>query len=262
MPDITFDSQESIPEGLREYATKDDASGKFVVKVAPNAKLVEFRDNNINLAKERDALKNAVSQYASVVGEDPNGFAEELARLRTTAQQVEDGKLKGSEAIEKEVSARVKSMEDSYKAQINELGGKVQSITERYQAAENKYRRSVLDREITNAVLAKDSEANPEALPDLLARASRIFTVNENGQLIAMDGDAVVYGADGATPMTPKEWLGKTIEEAPYLARSSAGGGAAGNRGDEKYGGLAKSEFEKLPPQRRMELYRASNKAR
>lgn len=261
MPDITYDSQESIPEGLRDYAAKDETSGKFVVKVAPAAKLTEFRDNNTNLLRERDELKNVVSRYASVVGENPDEAAEEISRLRTTAQQVEDGKLKGSEAIEKEVSARVKQMEESYKTQIQELGAKTQTLEQREREALNKFRQSVLDREITNAVLAKDSAANPDALPDIRSRAARVFTVNEKDQLVAMDGDAVVYGSDGITPMRPKEWLDKVIEEAPYLARTSAGGGAAGNRGDEKYGGLGRKEFEELPAQKRMELYRASKRA-
>jgi hypothetical protein len=105
--------------------------------------------------------------------------------------------------------------------------------------------------------MSKDSGANPEALPDILSRASRTFTVTEKGQVVAMDGDAVLYGADGATPMSPREWLGKVIEEAPYLSKSSAGGGAAGNRGDEKFGGMSADEFNKLSPQRRMEIARS-----
>ncbi|MBT8411470.1 MAG: hypothetical protein KJP02_06720 [Octadecabacter sp.] len=260
MPDIEFDSIESIPEGLRGHETKDEASGKFVVKVAPNAKLVEFRDNNISLSKERDELKNSVSRFSSIVGENPDDFAEELTRLRNVAQQVEDGKLKGNEAVEAEVQKRVKAMEDSYKSQLTELGGKVQTLDQARNEALGKFKHSVLNQQVTNAVLTEDSGANPAALPDILARASRIFTVNERDQLVAMDGDAVIYGADGATPMTPKEWLSKVIEEAPYLAKSSAGGGAAGNRGNERFGGMAEADFLALDPQKRMEIARSIKK--
>lgn len=260
MPDIKYASQDAIPEGLRDYATKDEASGEFVVKVAPAAKLAEFRDNNTNLLKERDQLKNVVSRFSSVVGENPDEFAEELTRLRQVDQSVKDGKLKGNEAVEREVNTRVKQMEESYQEQIKKLSNDLQAVAQERQSAEQKYRSSVLDREITNAVLAKDSGANPEALPDILARASRVFSVNEKGQVIAMDGDAVIYGSDGVSPMGAREWLGKVIEEAPYLSKASAGGGAAGNRGDEKFGGMAEAEFLKLPPQKRMEIARAKGK--
>lgn len=256
MPEISFDSQESIPDGIREYAKQND-DGKWVVNVAPNEKLVEFRDNNIKFRNEIDQLKATVSRFNSIA-EDPTELADELSRLREVDQSVKDGKLKGNDAVAREVETRVKQMEESYKAQINELGGKLQSAIEEGGEAKRAYRQSVLDREVTNAVMSKDSGANPEALPDFLSRASRTFTVTEKGQVVAMDGDAVLYGADGATPMSPKEWLGKIIEEAPYLSKSSAGGGAAGSRGEEKFGGMSADEFNKLSPQRRMEIARSS----
>lgn len=255
MPEISFDSQESIPDGIREYAKQND-DGKWVVNVAPNEKLVEFRDNNIKFRNEIDQLKETVSRFSSVA-EDPSELAEELSRLREVDQSVKDGKLKGNEAVAREVESRVKQMEESYKSQISELGGKLRDLDQKREQATRLYRQSVLDREVTNAVMSKDSGANPEALPDILSRAARTFTVNDKGNVVAMEGDAVLYGADGATPMSPREWLGKVIEEAPYLSKSSAGGGAAGNRGDEKFGGMSSDEFQKLSPQRRMEIARS-----
>lgn len=256
MPEISFESKDSVPQGLQEYAKQNDA-GKWVVNVAPNEKLVEFRDNNIKFRNEIDTLKETVSRFTSIA-EDPAGLAEELQRLREVDQSVKDGKLKGNDAVAREVEARVKQMEDSYKAQLNELGNKLKESDQKRDEASRLYRQSVLDREVTNAVMAKDSGANPEALPDILSRAARTFRVNDKGQVVAMDGDAVIYGADGASPMSPKEWLGKVIEEAPYLSKTSAGGGASGNRGDEKLGGLSPEEFGKLDPQRRMEIARAA----
>jgi hypothetical protein len=48
MADILYDSQEAVPEDLREFASAKD--GKFAVSVAPMAKLTEFRDNNITVS--------------------------------------------------------------------------------------------------------------------------------------------------------------------------------------------------------------------
>jgi hypothetical protein len=262
MPDIFFSSKDEAPEGLRDALTEDSSTGKFKINVVPNAKLVEFRENNINLAKERDELKSVVDTVKPLVGDDVEGFKNELSELRRTKQLVDDGKLKGSDSVQKEVETRVASMEQNYQAQLAEMGKKLQNVTEFGQNMSVKYQNSVRDREITNAVLASDSGANPEALPDILHRARELFQVQEDGTLVAKQGDTTIYGADGATPMQPNEWLGKLLEKAPYLGKSSAGGGAAGERGGEKFGGLSSAEFNKLTPQQRLALHRQGGKKR
>jgi len=260
MPDIFFATKEEAPEGLRETLVADGE--RFKINVVPNAKLVEFRDNNTNLLKERDVLKSTVDKLAPVIGDDPDAFLTEVTELRSTAQLVADGKLKGNETIQKEVDTRVAAMEKNYQDQLKEAGQKVQNLTEYSQTMTAKYQNSVRDREITNAVLATESGANPTALPDILSRAQGIFQVQEDGSLVAKDGETVIYGADGTASITPNEWLNKLLETAPYLGKSSAGGGAAGERGDAKFGGLSEKAFSELTPQKRMALHREQLKKR
>jgi hypothetical protein len=84
-----------------------------------------------------------------------------------------------------------------------------------------------------------------------------VFKVDANGQLVAKDGDAIIYGADGATPMSPSEWVrGKLREQAPYFYKNSSGGGATGGgtAGDAKFGGMAEAEFRKLAPEKKLAL--------
>lgn len=256
MPDVFFGTADEAPEGLRELLVKDDATGKFKINVVPNAKLVEFRENNVALLQERDALKSKVTKFSTVVGDDPDKFQTELADLRKLQEQIKDGTVKGTDAIQREVDARVKAMEESYKTQLTELGNKLKVTEEGRMTMSEKYRSSVRDRGITDAVLAGDSGINPQALPDILSRAAGLFQVTETGGLVAKKGDTVIYGSDGASPMTPKEWLAKLLEEAPYLGKSSAGGGAAGQQGAGKIAGMSEKDFAALSPTRRMQLYR------
>lgn len=262
MPDIFYDSQESIPEGLREHAVKGD-DGKFKVAVAPAAKVTEFRDNNVALLQERDSLKAALEGYTSVVGDDLDGFKTNLAELREVHQQVKDGTLKGSTAIQAEVDTRVKSVREGFETQLQEAANKVKEASARGDKFEGLFKQSVRDQAITNAVVAQDSGANPQALPDLLARAATIFSVNDDGKLIPKKGETVIYGSDGATPMTPTEWLAKELETSPYLRKPSAGGGATGGTDKaEQYGGLSEKEFLALSPQRRMQMAREAQAKR
>lgn len=261
MPDIFFASKEEAPDGLRETLI-DSGDGRFKINVVPNSKLVEFRDNNTNLLKERDTLKATVDKYAPVIGDDPEAFLTEVVGLRTTQQQVNDGKLKGTEDIQKTVDGRVSALEDGYKSQLSEAATKIQNLTEYGQSMTSKYQSSVRDREITNAVLAEDSGANPQALPDILQRAQALFHVEDDGSLTPKQGDTIIYGADASSPMTPNEWLGKLLETAPYLGKASAGGGAAGERGGEKFGGMSEKDFNAMTPQQRLARHRQGQKKR
>lgn len=259
MPDIKYASEDAIPEGLREFAKKAD-DGSYVVAVVAKSKLDEFRDNNINIARERDELKNKVATFASIAGEDFDKFKDNVKTWQTTYQQVQDGKLKGSEAVETEVNRRLTEVKTNYENQLREAGQKVNTLEAARNEYEMKYKRSQIDREITNAVLHPESGINPAALPDILTRAYGFYHVSDDGKLVAKQGDAVIYGADGVTPMQPKEWLGKVLEASPYFGKQSTGGGAAGAGGNKSYGGLAQAEFDKLPAHERLALARSARK--
>jgi len=255
MPDITFTSLDQIPDGLKEYAKQAD--GKFVVNVVPNAKLTEFRDNNIKFAQERDAAKATVEALTAIVGSDPEKFKAELVDLRSTAQKVKDGQLKGSDAITKEVEARLEAATASLKTQLSEMGTKLNTSETASMSWKAKFERQVLREHITAAVVAKDSIANPAALGDIISRAEQVFRVKDDG-IVPMKGDTIIYGADGASPMTPKEWLTKLVETAPYFGKESSGGGAGTKQGDAAYGGLSREAFQALSPEERITRARSA----
>lgn len=255
---ITYSARADIPEDLAEFVKEVD--GKFTVDVGPKVKINEFRDNNIALKQERDALKSKLEVF-SKLGDDPSKLMDELKTLREVDQLVKDGKLKGSDAITAEVEKRLKEARESYEAQIKDLTNKAGAAEQKAAQADQKWRGSVLDQRITNAVLADDSNVNPATLPDILARARNIYTVTDDGKLVPKQGDAVVYGADG-DPMQPKEWLTKVLAEAPYLGKSSAGGGADGGTGGKELGGMSQEAFSKLSPEERITRFRAAQAGR
>lgn len=259
MPDLTYASKEAVPEGLREFAK--EANGSFVVSVVPKQKLDEFRENNITIARERDELKTKVATYVALVGEDTTKAKTDLEALKITSQQVADGKLKGSDAIEAEVTRRITEVKTNYETQLREAGVKLQTAEAAKADYEGRFKRSTVDREITNAVLHPESGINPAALPDILTRAYGFYSVEGDGKLVARQGDAVIYGADGVTPMAPREWLGKVLEQAPYLGKQSAGGGASGNNSGKTPGGLSQDAFDKLPAVERLALARKAKSA-
>lgn len=255
MPILNFKTQDEIPEGLREGAKQNDGGEGFSVNVVLNSKLEEFRNSNVSLSKERDSYKTQVERFAPIIGEDLEGFAAQVETWKSTAQQVADGKLKGSDAVEKEVEKRTTAMRDDFQRQLSDEAKKRVAAEAAAEAAEGRYKNSLIDRAVTDAVLSEKSGAEPAALPDILNRAKSVFVIDNEGKIIPKDGEAIIYGADGSTPMTPAEWLGGLKEKAPHFFKSSTGGGGGG--GDGKGGkihGMSAADFAKLPARKRLEL--------
>lgn len=260
MPEIFFSTMDEVPEGLKEIAKTVD--GKVSVNVVPKIKLDEFREKNIELSKEKETLEATNKSLLTVVGEDADleAFATELTELREIKQKVDDGKLKGDDTIAKEVENRIKAVKNDYENQLKEVATKAKNFETEAKEYASKFKRSIVDREVTNAVLAEESGANPQALSDILTRAYSTFQVGEDGKLVAKDGEATIYGSDGATPQTPSEWLQGLKEKAPYFFKSSTGGGGGGSTDTKLPGGMKQADFDKLPASERLRLAREQNK--
>ncbi len=252
MPVITFESKEAIPEGLREFATETE--GKFTVKVAPEVKLNEFRDKNIALSQQIETLTPVMARIKEIAGEDLDVFANELTELKSIAQRVSDGELKTTEDIEKAVAERVKAVKDGYEQNQKserDLRTKAERDRDELKVALD---HTNIRHAITASVIAPNSGVRPEALGDILERAYKLFKWVD-GKPVPMNGESTIFGADGSEPMTPKEWLTKLRDEAPYFFQGNGGGGASG--GTTSKHGLSAAEIAKLSPAQKLALANA-----
>lgn len=251
MPKITFTDRSQVPEGLEV----SEVDGKFVIDVVNSAKLNEFRDNNIAIAKERDTLKKFYETVSPLVGEDVDSFTSSLTELQATAQQVKDGKLKASDQISTEVENRVKTMRDDLDRQLQAKAGEAKAANDKASEWEKKFKRTLIDQAVTQAAISPDNGVEPTAIPDLLYRAYSVFSVENDGKVIPKDGEAIIYGSDGATPMTTTEWVKSLQKSAPHMFKRSAGGGAEGG-GNKGLGGMSAEEINKLSAAQKIALAR------
>ena len=245
MPEIVFESLDKVPEGLREHAKEEE--GKVKVNVVPKNKLDEFRETNIKLAQERDSLKSAFDPYKEIVGDDIKKFQSSLKELQTIQKRVKDGELVANTSLEEAIAARTKELKADLEGKIASLSTDREAWKQKATKIEEKHKRSIVDRHITSAVLSKDSGARPDALSDILERAYKVFKVDDEKEtVIPMEGEQVVYGADGASPMSPLEWLKKMKETSPYFFQSSGGGGAGGGPGAPGPAGYTQEQISKM----------------
>lgn len=258
MPELNFESLDKVPEGLREYAAETEDGSSVQVNVVPKNKLDEFRENNIKLSQQRDELDQQIRNLQGLVGDDPDAFKKQLEELQQTKKRVEDGELVENTSLDEAVAKRTQEMRSDYEGKIKALQQEQEAWKSKANEVQSRYNRSLIDRHITDAVLDAEVGAEPAALPDILRRAYDTFKVKDDGSIVPMDGDQVLYGADGASPMDPKEWLKAQRNQSPHLFKSSSGGGApgAGGSGGGLNGKLSPEEIANLS----MDQYRKARK--
>jgi|ERR1043166_5387974 hypothetical protein len=227
-----FKSKDEVPaEHLSLYTERDGAWVLDVEGAVEKAKLDEFRNNNLALAKERDELKQRFD------GIDPD---EARAVLSDRAKLEQEKQLKAGE-VEKVIEGRIKGIKADLEKQVGTLASERDALNARLTTIQ-------IDQGVLT--VATKRGLRPTAIADITARARSVFKlVNGVPAAFEADGKSVRYGCDGLTPMTLEEWVDTQVSEAPHLFESNAGGGAAGNAAGGGAGsrpqGLQKNPFKK-----------------
>lgn len=210
-------SLDEVPEALRSlYVEKD---GKFLLDVegvVPKERLDEFRTTNVNLLKERDALKAQVEKYKDI---DPEKARTALTQL----QKIEEGKLLTEGKLDEVVTKRTEAMRAEYENQIKALKTAQTSVVGERDTLSGQLSKLLIDGSAREIALKLG--ARPEALPFILLKSAAEWQMKDGKPTPIKDGN-LVYGKDGQTPITMEEWVGGLATEAAYLFKDSNGGGA------------------------------------
>jgi hypothetical protein len=220
------DSLEEIPEALQQYY-EETGTGAYVLAmdgVPPQAqaKIAEFRDNNINLAKEKEELLEKMKIYD---GLDVDKAREAMAKL---ASMEEDQLVKAGD-LETLVSQRMAAAQNDHLKQLESLKSAKEEAEKKSKLNQAKLSEYIIQNKILEAV---NNVAQPHqaAVPDILYRAKSQWRLNEDGQMYAVDeyGNKV-YGKGSDEPISPTEWSKNLVENARHLFSASVGSAATGS---------------------------------
>jgi hypothetical protein len=131
------------------------------------------------MARKLEQLEPAMERYKNLVGENPDEFGVELTALRDVNKRVKDGELKTTTRSKQAIQDRVKAIRDGYEDANKTLRGEAQTYKQRADELARELDRTRIAGEVTTAVIAPDSGVRPEALPDVLERAYRLFKVED-----------------------------------------------------------------------------------
>lgn len=262
MTTLTYNSLGDVPEGIREYA-KEGEDGKFSVKIAAADKITEFRENNVKLSQQRDAMEASVAKYEEVTGvkiaeiEGLDDFAKALSALRETEKKVKDGNLVEDTSLEEAAAKRVSDVTNGFKEQLAELARDRDSHRERANKADERADGMLVENAVRLAASDPDVAMLDKAVNLVLGEAKTIFRV-EDAKLVPKSNDGTtLYGSNGVDAMTMKEWLLKQRESNDFLFKGSKGGGAAG-ASDTIAGKISAADLAAMSPQQRINWSRAN----
>jgi len=206
----SYKTQEEIPEGLRDHYEEKD--GAWVLQgFVPKSKLDEFRTNNRNLAKEKEALQTQLLQFKDI---DPDKYAEAVTKL----QELENDRL--AEAGEWKVLKA--NLEQAHADALKAANNKAAAIQEGWN-------REKIANQTAMIVMrhAVPEEGNMKYVQaDVLEHA----TIDPETQKIVFldDKGLKMKNAAGDADLELEEFLTKTYIPNSKLFRKSEGAGALG----------------------------------
>lgn len=225
---MILNSASDIPEGMaKEYVEKD---GKFHLvldkEMVPKADLTEFRNNNINLLKDKETLQTQLTAVKTKFdGVDLDAYRTAM----TLQQEKDDKKLLDADGVEALVDKRTERMRADFEGQNKALLDKNAELTTDNGNLSGQLSNVLIDSQIHLAVneVGKPREG---AMQDILNRGRGLFKLIDGKPTpIGIDNNPI-FGKDGKAPMTFKEWANGLQESSGFLFETAIGGGGQGNR--------------------------------
>ena len=208
------------------------------IEAAVAAATTGLANKNRELLGSLKATKETLSQFEGI---DP-------AAMKTMMKQFADSEEAGLLAagkLDEVVGRRVNLMKVDYDKQLKTREDTITKL----QSKAAKLAAGKVSGALTAA--ASKTGALAEAMEDIVLRGQgQGWTINDDGDVVAVRDGEMVLGKDGKTPLTPQEWAESLREQAPHLWPRATGAGATGNeRGNNRQaprGNLGGSKSERI----------------
>ncbi len=202
----------ALPEAVRAFYKTDD-KGNFNLDVdgmVAKERLDEFRTNNINLLRDKDALAGEVTTLKKKFeGIDP----EEVKALKA--------KKKPDDADADE--ARLKTLLEEHTKPLTE---QITTLGMQLKAEQARADDAILNGQLVE--MATTARVKPTAIDDFKRRARDAgFTVKGGTVVAEKNGTTVLDPDNPGAPLTLGKWTERELASATHLVQDSTGGGAA-----------------------------------
>lgn len=235
-------SLDGLDEATKALYTKGE-DGKYHLDVegmVGKSKLDEFREKNVQMAKELQTLKDKLAQFDGI---DLKKYQELVQSFENDTERklIKEGK------IDEVFQMRLAKLQQSYEEKLKAKDTQIAQLTKERDSATQDRDTHIVTSELSRAITDPESGFHPNAdriiqdqvLKNFKYRDGKVVRVNAEG--------AIVFGEKGE-PATIGEFLTEIAKDHPYLVKSSSGGGASNNGGPKNSGAktIRRSEFDAI----------------
>jgi len=226
MPDFTFIEDKEVREKVEDMhkLEVDELTINLTNKAKADQEESEkgLKTKNAEILDEKKILQEAAKLFEGV---DPEAAkaALEFHEKNKDAEFLKDGTI--DELIEKKTS----TLKSDHEAALTDLNGKFDEASAKGTLYQNLYESKVIDDGIrAEAVRAG---VQPAAIEDVLMRGRGVFSLGEDKQIEARDGEGKLAKTKDDKVLTTKNWIEGLKESSPHYWPSSEGAGAHGGDG-------------------------------
>ena len=180
-----------------------------------------LKKKNQELIEKEKKHREQLSQFDGV----------DVEKFKTLQKQIETNeemRLLSEGKTEEVVARRVEAMKRDYDAQIAAREAKMAEYEATLKKKEEKLAELVIDGQLREAYVALDFE--PSALDFVLMQGRQVFIMDESGKAVPRDDHGnLIFGKDGKTPISAREYLEGLADKKSFLRKPSKGAGASPN---------------------------------
>ncbi len=242
-------------------ATIDLKDPAVVAAIAEAVKVVkaEHETSTAGLVANRDALKGEKQALADALKNFEGLDADEVRKVLAAIDSDEETKLISEGKTGEVIERRTKTMRDQFAADTLALNKTNEELTASLAASTGRVKSLVLNHAVRATILGIGG-FQPGAVEDAISRASMVFSLDDKEQPVAMDGETVIRGKDGATPLGLGEWLTNLVDgDCKHWVGKSTGGDAKGSGDGRK--GPGEEDLSKNTPRENIALGMGGSKS-
>lgn len=221
----------ALSEPLREhYAGADHDTYVLDADIDSHPKVSGLKSAYEKAKKAKKDGDDEFRKLRDQIGDmDPEKAREALTRV----QEMADKKLLDEGKVDELIKARTDAMAKAHAAEKAAYDQRVRDLEQTNHSLDTELTSRILNGSIVEQAIK--SSVKKEYLDDVLYRLKEgkgtdgvKWTLNDERQVVAMQGDALKYGKD-AQPMTIGEGIEMLRKSAPAFFEPSSGGGASNN---------------------------------
>lgn len=166
---------------------------------------------------------------------------EQLQQIMNVLQNNEEAQLIADGKFDEVITKRTDRMKSEYDEQITGLNSNLETAQTEAGKYKSLYENKIIDDQIRAEAVKQG--VRPEAYDDILRRGRDVFTLDDDGTLVARDKDGVLVKDGKGMLLNPERFLSNLQESAPYYWPDSQGAGANGQTNN---GNNQKTDVEDL----------------